>query len=487
MRMVQKVANRETFRHEKDLLGLHAVPADALFGVHTVRAMKNFAISGCKVNPALIHAFGYVKLASARTNNKLNVWKKDKKKAKAIESACLEMAKGLLDEHIVVDVLQGGAGTSTNMNVNEVLANRALQLLGYPLGDYAHVSPLDDINRHQSTNDAYPTAMKLAIIMRLKVLEKSLAALVNAFLEKEKEFQKIVKIGRTQMQDAVPITLGREMRAYAEALNRDCVRIRQASHRLLTVNLGGTAIGTGVAATRRYILEAVHTLRSITGIKFVRAEDMVDNTQNADALVEVSGALKTCAASLIKIATDLRFMSSGPEGGIKEIFLPPMQAGSSIMPGKVNPVIPEAVTQTAIRVIGYDAEVTYAATLGNLELNAFLPLATDALLNGIDMLANATKIFRTNCIEGLQANVAQCRANVESSTALVTALVPIVGYSRSVDIVKKAKERGKTVRQTIIDEKVLKPAQVDSLLSAKKILALDVETNGRKKKAKKKR
>lgn len=459
------------FRYEKDLLGKHLVPENSLFGVHTVRAVKNFNISGRRVPASLIHAFGDVKLASARTCHKLGVWK-DQAKAKAIFAACTEMSRGLLDQHIVVDAFQGGAGTSTNMNVNEVLANRALQILGRPLGDYDYIAPLDDINRYQSTNDAYPTAMKLALIWQLKDLEKSLKLLVASFRNKERQFANIVKIGRTQLQDAVPITLGKEMGAYAAALTRDYLRIRRCSRHLLTVNLGGTAIGTGVAATREYITMAVKELKSITGLKFTRADDMVDNTQNADVFVEVSGVLKTCASSLLKIATDLRILSSGPEGGIKEIFLPPMQAGSSIMPGKVNPVIPEAVTQTALHIIGCDAGITIAAGMGNLELNPFLPFTADALLNGSEMLAKALDTFRVRCIDGLMANEPQCRANVESSTALVTALVPIIGYSRSVELVKIAKEKSKTVREVILEKKVLTNKQVNRLLSPKVIMML---------------
>ncbi|HAX91583.1 MAG TPA: aspartate ammonia-lyase, partial [Rhodospirillaceae bacterium] len=357
------------FRQEKDLLGYGDVPADALFGIHTVRAIENFPITGRDVHPALIHAFGAVKGASAKTNRALGFWAHEPAKADAILQACQEMADGLLDQHIVVDALQGGAGTSTNMNVNEVLANRALQIMGSALGDYTRIHPLDDINMHQSTNDAYPTALKLAVITRLQNLKLCLSALQEAFREKEKQFADIVKIGRTQLQDAVLTTLGREMGAYAEALSRDECRFTHAEKKLRIINLGGTAIGTGMAAPFPYISRATDQLSEMTGQAFIRAPNLIDNTQNADVFVETSGILKTCAATLIKIATDLRLLSSGPDGGFGEIFLPARQAGSSIMPGKVNPVIPETITQAAIRMIGYDHEITIAAMMGNLELN----------------------------------------------------------------------------------------------------------------------
>ncbi len=294
------------FRKEKDLLGLDDVPAQALFGIHTVRAIENFPVANRDVNPALVHAFGHVKGACAKTSRNLGFWAKDETKYNAIMTACKEMADGLLNAHVVVDALQGGAGTSTNMNVNEVLANRAIQILGGTLGDYTKVHPLDDINLHQSTNDAYPTALKLAIIVQIKALKTSLAALIKAFRDKEKEFYDVVKIGRTQLQDAVLTTLGREMGAYAEALGRDEGRLDRAIESMLVVNLGGTAIGTGMAAPEAYIETVAKTLGEMTGCPFVRAPNLIDNTQNADAFVELSGLLKTSAATLIKIATDLR-------------------------------------------------------------------------------------------------------------------------------------------------------------------------------------
>ena len=337
-------------RLETDLLGSRDVPAHALWGIHTLRATENFPLAHRPVHRRLVHAYGAVKLAAARTNHELGRW--DEAKMSAIEAACQEMIAGRLDEHVIVDALQGGAGTSTNMNVNEVLANRTLQLLGRPLGDYQTVNPHDDLNLHQSTNDTYPTALKVAAIFALHDLERNVVALCEAFQVKEQQLADVVKIGRTELQDAVLVTLGREMGAYAEAIARDRWRIYKCEERLRVVNLGGTAVGTGLGAPRQYIFRAVEHLRQITGLGLARAENLFEATQNADAFVEVSGILRTLAVNLLKIANDLRLLSSGPHGGLGEIHLPPRQAGSSIMPGKVNPVIAEAVAQAAIAVDG---------------------------------------------------------------------------------------------------------------------------------------
>lgn len=463
----------DSVRHEEDLLGFLNVPEKALYGIHTVRAVKNFPLSGIKVHPALIHSYGSVKQATAQANRALGVWSQDNEKAEAIETACVEMAQGLLDEHIIVDALQGGSGTSTNMNVNEVLANRALQLCSKSMGDYAYISPLDDINRNQSTNDTYPTALKLAAIRQIKELEESIAALVEAFQIKEQEFASVLKIGRTQLQDAVPVTLGREMAAYAAAFGRDRWRLSKCEERLRVINLGGTAIGTGLAAPREYIFRVTEDLRSLTNIGFARAEDMVENTQNADVFVEVSGLLKACASNFIKCSTDLRLMSSGPDAGFGEIILPEIQAGSSIMPGKVNPVIPEAVTQAAMRVYGYDLQISMAAAAGNLELNAFMPIIADSLLRSIDLLKNAADILRKKCVEGLNACQEKCRTNIEGSTALVTALVSDFGYKKASEVAKKAQASGKTIRQIVCDdEKLLSQEEFDVLTSAEMLLRL---------------
>jgi aspartate ammonia-lyase len=458
------------YRIEKDLLGEREVPADALYGIHSVRGIENFPISRRTVNPALIHAYGAVKLACARTNHELGWW--DDATFSAIETACAEMMDGKLDGHIVVDALQGGAGTSTNMNVNEVLANRALVLLGRRPGDYDEVSPLEDINLHQSTNDTYPTALKVAAIQRLRDLEREVVALLEEFQEKEKAFAHIVKVGRTQLQDAVLITLGREMSAYAEAFGRDRWRIYKCEERLRVLNLGGTAVGTGLAAPRQYIFRVTEHLRSITGLGLARGENLIETTQNNDVFVEVSGILKACASNLLKVAGDLRLLSSGPDAGIGEIRLPPRQAGSSIMPGKVNPVIPEAVSQAAMAVMAHDQAITFAASLGNLELNAFLPLIADALLASLDLLTNACSILRRLCVAGLEADEERCKRHVDGATATLTALVDRIGYSAAQEIAAEAKASGNGVRTLVIERGLLTADDFDDMVCAESVTRL---------------
>ena len=460
------------FRTEQDLLGEVAVPASALYGAHTVRALENFTLAGRPVHGELAHAYGVVKLACALTNRGLGVWADDPQKADAIERACRELADGLLDEHVVVDLLQGGAGTSTNMNVNEVLANRALQILGEAPGLYERVSPLDDLNLHQSTNDTYPSALRLAAVRLLHDLEAQILALQEAFQTKEQEFAHVVKVGRTQYQDAVLTTLGREMGAYAEALNRDRWRIYKCEERLRVVNLGGTAIGTGFAAPRQFIFGVVDKLRELTSIGFARAENLTDATQNTDVFVEVSGILKACAASLLKISGDLRLLSSGPEAGLGEIRLPQRQAGSSIMPGKVNPVIPEAASQAAMLVMGYDGVIAAAVAAGSLELNAFLPLISACLLDSLHLLTGACRTLRQNCVEGIEADEERCRRYVEVSSALATALVPEIGYDAACELVQRASTAGRTIRETVLAEGLLSAEQLDELLSAEAVCRL---------------
>jgi len=459
-----------TYRIEKDLLGERRIPTDALYGIHTVRAVENFPLSGRKVNPGLIHGYGAVKLACVRTNRELGFC--DTTKADSMEQACSEMMAGGLDSHILVDALQGGAGTSTNMNVNEVLANRALQLLGHQPGQYEFVSPLADINLHQSTNDTYPTALKVAAIEKLRRLERELVALQEAFQQKEKEFAHIVKIGRTQMQDAVLTTLGREMSAYAEAFGRDRWRVYKCEERLRVVNLGGTAIGTGLAAPRQYIFRVVEHLRSITGFGLARAENMMDCTQNADVFVEVSGILKACASNLLKISGDLRLLSSGPDAGLGEIRLPGRQAGSSIMPGKVNPVIPEAVSQAAMQVMANDQSITQAASMGSLELNPFMPLIADSLLTSLDLLTNACSMLRSLCVEGIEADQEHCKRFVENSTATITALVDVIGYQVAEEIAYDAKISGRGIRAIVVGRGLMSAVQFDQAVSAESVTRL---------------
>jgi aspartate ammonia-lyase len=457
-------------RRETDLLGTRDVPGDAMWGIHTLRAVENFPLAGRPVHRRLVHAFGAVKLAAARTNHELGRW--DDATFAAIETACREMIAGRLDPHVIVDALQGGAGTSTNMNVNEVLANRALQILGRPLGDYATIDPHDDVNLHQSTNDTYPTALRVAAILALRDLERNAVALAEAFQAKEKEFAGVVKIGRTELQDAVLLTLGREMGAYADALARDRWRISKCEERLRVVNLGGTAVGTGLGAPRQYIFRVVEHLRQITGLGLARAENLVDATQNADAFVEVSGILRALAANLLKIANDLRLLSSGPYAGLGEIRLPARQAGSSIMPGKVNPVIPEAVAQAAIAVAGHDAMIFQAVGGGNLELSQFLPLVADSLLTSLDLLTNACDVFARHCVTGIEANADRCRQTVQNSTALLTALVDAIGYDAAEQLAADAAAGPKDIRQSAIDRGLLTPEQFDELTSPDRVTKL---------------
>lgn len=458
-------------RIEHDGLGDVAVPAGALYGAHTVRAIENFHLAYRPVHPELVRAYGTVKLACARTNRALGAWAAEAKAA-AIEAACEEMAAGGLVEWMVVDALQGGAGTSTNMNVNEVLANRALQLLGQPPGRYDLVSPLDDLNLHQSTNDTYPTALRLAAIRLVHALEREVVALQEAFQAKEKAFAHVVKVGRTQLQDAVLTTLGREMSTYAEALARDRWRVYKCEERLRVVNLGGTAIGTGLGAPRHFIFRATDELRAITGVGFARAENLQEATANADVFVEVSGILKALAATLWKISSDLRLLASGPDAGLGELRLPARQAGSSLMPGKVNPVIPEAVTQAAMQVFANDQAIAMAAAAGSLELNPFLPLVADAMLGSAELLARACRVLREHCVEGLEADERRCRTTVDGATAMATALVPILGYEEAGRIVAQAKASGRTLRQVVLDAGALSPEQLDELVSPEAVCRL---------------
>jgi aspartate ammonia-lyase len=461
------------FRIESDALGELQVPAQALHGIHTMRALENFPLARRPVHPELARAYGAVKLACAMVNSELGAWGDDPPKADAILRACTEMADGLLTDHIRVDLLQGGAGTSTNMNVNEVLANRALAILGKPLGHYEYISPLDDINRHQSTNDTFPTAMKLAAIRLLTVLESRVVGLQESFQAAEKRFAHVVKIGRTQLQDAVLITLGREMAAYAEAINRDRWRIYKCQERLRVVNLGGTAIGSGLAAPRQYIFRVVDVLKDLTGIGFARAENLVECTQNADVFTEVSGILKAHAVSLLKICTDLRIASSGPNAGFGELNLPPRQVGSSIMPAKVNPVIPEAVTQAALQVMANDVAIGHACALGSLELNPFLPLVADDLLTNLDLLRNACDILRTHCIAGLVVDEERCRQLVEGcATATATALVGVIGYAQAAELATAARAAGKTIKALVLERKLMSEADFEAAISSEAVMRL---------------
>jgi len=458
-------------RHEDDQLGGRDIPDGVRHGIHTARAVENFPLLGHPVHAGLARAFGAVKLAALRTNRSLG-FLPDAAATGALERACRELFDGTLVPAIVVDALQGGAGTSTNMNVNEVLANRALDILGRPRGSYDVVSPSEHVNLHQSTNDTFPTALRIAAIRGLRDLERAVLGLQEAFQDRERAFAHVVKIGRTECQDAVLTTVGREMGAYAEALSRDRWRLAKCEERLRVVNLGGTAIGTGIAAPREYIFRVVEELREITGLGLARAENLVEATQNADTFVEVSGLLKALASSLIKISGDLRLLSSGPEGGFGEIRLPARQAGSSIMPGKVNPVIPEAVTQAALLAIGRDQALTMAAAMGSLELNPFLPLVAHCLLENLDVLARACNILDHRCVAGIEADEARCRLHVENATASATALVPLIGYERASDLAERARASGRGLKQTALADGFVTAEQFDTCTSAEAVCRL---------------
>jgi len=440
------------YRMEKDPLGEMPVPAEAYYGIHTVRARQNFAVSGWMVHPGLLRALAEVKWAAARANHQSGLLPAEL--AGAICAAALEVAEGKLSDQFIVDALQGGAGTSTNMNMNEVLANRAIDLLGGQKGDYHLVHPINHVNLSQSTNDTYPTALRIAAIRLTLDLSEAMAELQNALQEKEAQFAGVIKLGRTELQDALPITLGQEFGSYAEAIARDRWRLYKVEERLRQINLGGTAVGTGLNAPRRYIYQVVEELRLITGIGLARSENMVDLTQNADVFAEVSGLVKTAAVNLAKIAGDLMLLSSGPAGGPAEISLPPRQTGSSIMPGKVNPVIPEMVTQAAWQVMGADQVTCHACSAGRLELNAYLPLVAHNLLSSMEILARAARIFALYCVKGITANEGRCRRWLEESGSLASALVPYIGYGEATGLAVRAREENKTIKELALSGKL---------------------------------
>jgi aspartate ammonia-lyase len=451
-------------RIERDLLGECELPDEALYGIHAERARVNFAVSGRPLQPALVVALAQVKLACARANARCGHLPREV--ADAIALACEAIIRGEFADQFVGDALQGGAGTSANMNMNEVVARLAARRLGRA------VDPFDHVNLHQSTNDVFPTALRVAAMTLSRGLEAAVVELQEAFQAKEREFAGIVKLGRTELRDAVPVTLGREFGAYAGAMTRDRWRIFKCQERLRTVNLGGTAVGTGIAAPRDYIFCVADTLREVTGLNLARAENLMDATQNQDALVEVSGILRAHAATLVKIARDLRLMGSGPEGGLGEIELPAVQAGSSLMPGKVNPVIPEMVTQVAFRVMAHDQEVNLAVMSGELELNAFLPLAADALLASMTLLARADERFARLCVRGIRADAERCRVLAERSPEIVTALIPRIGHAQAVEVARRMREHGLPVRDAVRAAGVLDAAEVEDLLRPERLCAL---------------
>lgn len=457
-------------RSEHDLLGDREVPHEYYYGVQTLRALENFNISGVTLNfyPLLIEALAMVKKAAAKANFDLGLLSKPIKEA--IVQACDEIINGKLHSHFVVDMIQGGAGTSTNMNANEVIANRALEILGYEKGEYKYCHPNNHVNLSQSTNDAYPTAVKIALINSKTKLVQVLQELIESFRNKAKEFSHVIKMGRTQLQDAVPMTLGQEFEAYAVMLNEEVQRLEQNARLFLEVNMGATAIGTGINSHPDYSAKVTEHLREVTGLKIVLAENLVEATQDTGAFIMFSSAVKRLAVKLSKISNDLRLLSSGPRTGIHEINLPPMQPGSSIMPGKVNPVIPEVVNQIAFKVIGNDLVVTLAAEGGQLELNVFEPVIVQSLFESIEMLKNGMMTLKVRCIDGITANEDRCRELVENSIGLVTALNPVLGYEKSTLLAKEALESNRGVYELVLEKKLLSKEQLDDILKPENMI-----------------
>ncbi len=456
-------ASRDRLEH--DSLGEVWVPGHAYYGAQTVRAVQNFPISGVTLAhlPTLLCALAQVKHAAALANHALGHL--PEAKLHAIATAATEVAGGALRDHFPVDVIQGGAGTSTNMNMNEVLANRGLELLGHHRGDYQHLHPNDDINLSQSTNDAYPTAVRLGVLLACAPLQQALETLARAFEQKSEQFAHVVKLGRTQMQDAVPMTLGQELGAYAVTIREDISRIEDSKALLSEVNLGGTAIGTRINAPPDYGPRAIAELSQLSGFALVQSANLVEASWDMGGFVMFSGVLKRVASKLSKIANDLRLLSSGPRGGFGEIALPAMQPGSSIMPGKVNPVIPEVLNLVCFQVIGNDLAITMAAEAGQLQLNAFEPLIAHNILASMSLLTNAVGTFTTRCVVGIEAREDNCTRHVEASVGAATALVPIIGYERAAALAQQALASGRTIRALAQEALGMSDAEISLLLS----------------------
>jgi aspartate ammonia-lyase len=451
-------------RLEHDLLGNREVPEAAYYGVHTLRAQENFAITGISiaVYPDLICALAQIKKAAAQANQQLGLL--DAKRADAIAAACREVIDGKWHDHFVVDVIQGGAGTSTNMNANEVIANRALEILGHARGEYQYLHPNEHVNMSQSTNDVYPTALKLATYVGIFRLVDAMAYLRKAFERKADEFADVLKMGRTQLQDAVPMTLGQEFSTYAVMLGEDEERLKEAALLIREMNLGATAIGTGINAHPDYAPLVCRRLAEISGVPVVTSPNLIEATQDCGSFVQLSGVLKRVAVKLSKVCNDLRLLSSGPRAGFGEINLPPRQAGSSIMPGKVNPVIPEVVNQIAFEVIGNDTTVTFAAEAGQLQLNAFEPIIAHSLFKSVLHLRKGCKTLADHCIDGITANRDTLRASVERSIGIVTALNPYIGYASATEIAAEAHLSGRGVAEIVLERKLMSPEQLADVL-----------------------
>lgn len=449
-------------RKETDFLGEVELSDDTLYGISTHRALSNFNVSKETVNLQIIYQLVNIKKQAAITNQKLGFL--DSEKADAIIKACNLILSKEHDDSFVVNKYQGGAGTSTNMNVNEVIVNLALVELGHQKGDYDFVHPINHVNLHQSTNDTYPTSVKIAAIKQIRLLADTYAALQKTFQDKEAKYGHILKLGRTEMMDAVPMLVGQMFGAYATTISRDRWRIYKVEERLRSVNLGGTAIGTGLNAPLKYTFMMTHLIQESTGIGISRAENLIDNTQNLDAFVEVSGLLKVAASTLVKISNDLRLLASGPNGGLGEITLKDNQVGSSIMPGKVNPVILEMTVQVAQKVIANDLLITNLVSLGNLELNAFMPMISETLLESLELLTSTVDKFDNLCVKHITVNQDKCEENIEKSFSLITPLISLIGYDKASEIVKVAYAQNKTIKQVLVYEKLFEKEELDTLL-----------------------
>jgi aspartate ammonia-lyase len=450
-------------RTEKDALGQKQIPFDAYYGIFSIRSAENFPQNRSKTDPEFIRSYALVKKACLFANFKCGDI--DETIFSVLDRAVNELIDGVLNDQVIVPALAGGAGTPLNMNINEIISNRALELLGKDKGDYSIIHPVNHVNMSQSTNDTYPTALKIALIFLIRSLHIQLEQLQQSLQKKESEFANVLKIGRTQLQDAVPMTLGMEFSAYAEAISRDRWRLYKMEERLRYVNIGASAIGTGLNTSKKYQFLVIEKLREITGIGLAKPENLIDITQNADVFAEISGLLKTCAVTLNKIANDLRLLSSGPICGFGEINLPEKQLGSSIMPFKINPVIAEAVNQVCFIVFGNDAAVTYACQAGQLELNAFLPVIADKMTESLRLLTNIVENFYKNCINGITVNENHCRNNVFNSYGIATILVPVLGYDNASIIVKTAKEKNISVRDAAVSLGLIDEAEIDEIFS----------------------
>lgn len=463
-----------SFRIEHDLLGDRKVPINAYYGVHTLRAQENFAITQTSVQiyPHFINAIAYVKEACAMTNKQLGLL--DAKRANAIIKASREIRSGKLHDQFVVDIIQGGAGTSMNMNANEVIANRALEILGFEKGNYTEIHPLDHVNMSQSTNDVYPTSIKVALRFEIDTLLAATDELHSSFSRKAREFRTVLKMGRTQLQEAVPMTLGQEFQTYADMLASDKRRLKRAALAVQETNMGATAIGTGINTHPEYAVRVCKNLSELTGYHFTKADNLIEATQDMGAFIELSSSLRQMAIKLSKVCNDLRLLSSGPRAGLGEINLPPVQAGSSIMPGKVNPVIPEVVNQIAFEVIGNDATVSFAAEAGQLQLNAFEPVIAANLFNSIAYLRQGCLTLARNCINGITANHEQLAQSVANSIGIVTALNPHIGYANASSVAKEAAERGVGVGEIVIARGLLSQEELDTILQPESLAMIKV-------------